>query len=195
MNARSKFPTPPMTVDDFFAWDGGGHAGKLELVEGVVRAMAPASANHSFIQGNIFYAIKHHLRGTGSRCCVGVEAPVIPFLHADKNARVPDIAVTCEPPSESKFFESPISIVEVLSPTNENETWESAGAIAGLISVKEILIVQSMRVEAEIYTRRDDGAWPVHPVIVSAGGTILLASLGLRFPLNAAYEGTLLEPT
>ena len=54
---------PLMTLEEFFAWDGGGHQGKLELVDGVVRAMAPASATHAIIQGNLVYAIGAHQIG------------------------------------------------------------------------------------------------------------------------------------
>ena len=195
MTAERKLSLPPMTVEEFFAWDGGGHVGKLELVEGIVRAMAPASADHSFIQGNIVTAIKNHLRATGSRFRTGPEAPVVPPLHAYKNARVPDVAVTCAPPSGSKVFEDPILIVEVLSPSNENETWESITALAGLLALKEILVVQSTFVEAEVYTRDATGAWPNEPVITRAGGTVRLTSIDLDLPMSEVYEGTILEPT
>ena len=73
MTAERKLSLPPMTVEEFFAWDGGGHVGKLERVEGIVRAMAPASANHSFIQGYIVTALKNHLRATGSRFRTGLK--------------------------------------------------------------------------------------------------------------------------
>ena len=192
MNIQQKPPVPPMTVDEFFAWDGGGHQGKLELVEGVVRAMAPASPAHSFIQANIGGMIREQLRARKSLCRVGTEAGVIPPLHQKKNARVPDIAVTCAPPSTSKVFESPVLIVEVISPSNEDETWDSITALAGLVSLKEILVVQSERVEAEVYTREDDGAWPRDPVKVGAGGVVRLKSIGCELDMGEVYEGTVL---
>lgn len=166
MNVQHKPPPAPMNVDEFFAWDGGGHQGKLELIEGVPRAVAPASYNHSIIQTNIAAAIHSHLRATKSPCRAGVEAGVIPPLRGKINARVPDIAVTCAPPTNSKTFENPVLIVEVISPSNENETWDSIQALAGLVSLKEILVVQSERFEAEVYTRGADGAWRRDPVTV-----------------------------
>ena len=105
------------------------------------------------------------------------------------------MAVTCTPPSDSKVFENPIFIVEVLPPSNENETRESNSALAGLLSLKEILVVQSTLVEAEIYKRDATDTWPNEPVITRAGGTIRLTSIDLDLPMSEVYEGTLLELT
>jgi Uma2 family endonuclease len=192
MNAQPKFLPPPMTVDEFLAWDGDGHVGKLELVNGVVRAMAPASDSHSTIQANIAYLIKNQLRKTKSPGRVGTEAPVIPPMGQKKNARAPDLAVTCAPPSASKVYDNPILIVEKLSPSNEKATWETIHALANLTSLKEILVVQSTILEAHVFTRAADGAWPYDPVVSTAGGTIHLTSLDLALPMAEVYEGTLI---
>ena len=71
---------PPMTLDEFLAWDGDGHVGRLELWNGKVRAMAPASATHAIIQLNIGRAIGNHLHARKSPCRVGTEAPIVPHL-------------------------------------------------------------------------------------------------------------------
>ena len=194
MNAHTRLPLPQMTQDEFFAWDGGGHVGKLELVDGYVRAMGVASATHSLIQANIATAISIHLRGTKSRCRVGTEAPVIPPLRQKLNARVPDVAVTCAPRSDSKVFEDPILIVEVMSPSNEDDTWETLGALAALVSIKEILVVQSTSVEARVFTRSAAGGWPSEPTVVTAGGVIRLTCIDLDLPIAEAYRDTHLEP-
>jgi Uma2 family endonuclease len=188
MTALPQQPTQ-MTLDEFFAWDGGGHAGKLELVNGVVRAMSPASATHAIIQLNIGAAIKTHLRGTP--CRVGTEAPIIPPFKTSLNARVPDIAVSCAPLTDSKVFENPVLIVEVLSPSNQDATWDSIGALAGLVSLTEILVVQSTFIEAQVYRRDAAGAWPTVPETTTAGGTIRLASIDLNLPISEVYADTL----
>ena len=193
MTAQSKLQLPPMSVDEFFAWDGGGHVGKLELVEGHVRAMAPASGAHSVMQANISAAIHIRLKALKSSCRVGTEAPVIPAFRPRKNARAPDLAVTCTPLSDSQVFENPILIVEILSPSNEDATWETIHALANLTSLKEILVVQSTVVEASVFTRDASGAWPNDGVVTRAGGTIHLASIDLALPIREVYEGTMLE--
>ncbi len=52
-DADTKAPLPKMTVEQFLAWDSTGHVGKLELVEGQVRAMSPASGTHALVQARL----------------------------------------------------------------------------------------------------------------------------------------------
>ena len=193
-DAALKADTPaPMTLDEFLAWDGGGHTGKLELWHGEVRAMAPASATHAIIQLNIGSAIKGHLRAKRSGCRVGTEAPVVPPFGRRINARAPDITVTCAPPSDSQTFDDPILIIEVLSPGNEKEPWDSIESLAGLQSLQEILVVQSVEIRLEVYRRGPDGSWLRDPEVVTAGGAAHLASIDLSLPLTEVYEGTHLQ--
>ena len=179
-----------MTAAEFLDWDGAGHIGKLELVEGQVRAMSPASATHSLIQANLAILIGTHLRATGRPCRVGTEAPVVPRIHANDNVRAPDLAVTCLPPSADKRFPDPVLIVEVLSPSNQRETWESIRACASIPTLQEILVVDSERVHAEVLRNDPVTGWPVSGAIIEAGGTIHLASIDASFPLGEVYAGT-----
>lgn len=191
ISALPKSP-PLMTVDEFFAWDGGGHQGKLELVDGVVRAQVPASATHSIIQGNLVALIHHHLRARNSPCRVGPEAPVVPRLQSKINARAPDVAVTCAPPSTDKVFINPILTMEVLSPSNEDETWETIRACATIPSLMEIAVVESTSVGARVFHRDSRGAWPETGENTSAGGMLRLASIDAEFAMAEVYRGTYL---
>lgn len=182
-------PKPRMTVEEFLAWDGGGHVGKLELVDGVVRAMAPASATHAIIQGNLVAAIHAHLRRSGSSCRVAPEAPIRPAMGKGTNARAPDIAVTCAPPSTSKTFDEPILIIEVLSPSNEDGTWESIRALAPLPTLQEIVLVQSEIVRLEIYRRSPSGAWQDEPDVIT-NADAKLESIDLTMTVADIYSGT-----
>lgn len=93
-----------MTVDEFRP-DGAGHIGKLELVEGRVRAMSPASGTHALVQGNLAGLLWAAFRARKSPCRVGTEAPISPRIHAD-DVRAPDLAVTCAPVTNDKTFPS-----------------------------------------------------------------------------------------
>lgn len=180
---------PHMTLDEFLAWDGGGHVGKLELVEGVVRAMAPASAAHSLIQANTVRLIGNHLKERGSHCRAATEAPIVPPAGRRKNARAPDVAVTCAPITDSPTFDEPVLIVEVLSPNNESETWESIEVLLGLPTMREVLVLQSTRIEAEVLRRDARGYWPSHGLI-GPGGRVQLESIDCDLPVEEFYEGT-----
>ncbi|MFM9939477.1 MAG: Uma2 family endonuclease [Hyphomicrobiaceae bacterium] len=184
---------PLMTVEEFLAWDGGGHVGKQELVDGVVRSMAPASATHAIIQGNLVYSIGAHLRAHGSRCRVAPEAPIRPAIgNLSRNSRAPDVAVTCAPPSTSKTFDEPVLIIEVLSPSNIEDTWESIRALAPLPTLTEIVVVASESVAIEIYRKDAKGTWGPEPEVLTEG-TLHLASIGLDLPVAEVYRGTHLE--
>lgn len=194
MTRQAVVKTPAvMTVEEFLAWDGGGHVGKLELVEGAVRALAPASATHAVIQLNIGSAIKNHLRAGKSPCRAGTEAPIVPPLGKRVNARAPDVSVTCSPPASDGTFVDPVLIVEVMSPSNEADTWESINALAGLQTLQEVLVVHSTRVEAQVYRRDKLGPWLGQPETAAAGGTVVLKSIGLELSVDEIYQGTLLD--
>jgi Uma2 family endonuclease len=191
MTATAAVKTPSlMTLEQFLAWDGSGFVGKLELIDGVVRAMAPASATHAIIQGNIVTAFNNHLRARKSACQAGTEAPIVPPMGKRANARAPDVSVTCSPVSDNGTFEDPVLIVEVMSPSNEAETWESIRALAALTSLQEVLVVQSTEVKAELYRRAADGDWPTDPDAAGAGGSLRLDSIGLSLTVETIYEGT-----
>ena len=84
----------------------------------------------------------------------------------------------------------PILLIEVLSPSNANETWENVMAYATLPSVREILVVHSTRTLAEVLRRDTDGNWPGNPELVEAGGTIKLTSIDAHLVLADFYTGT-----
>lgn len=190
-DAATKAPLPRMTVDEFLDWDSTGHVGKLELVEGQVRAMSPASGTHALVQARLAILIGSRLMARKSPCRVGTEAPISPRIHANDNVRAPDLAVTCGPVSSARLFPEPVLIVEVLSPSNQRETWESIRALASVPSLKEILVVDSEKRWAEIFRREADGGWPQHGQSRLEGeGTIDLESIGVSFTLDDVYEGT-----
>jgi Uma2 family endonuclease len=179
-----------MTADQFRDWDGGGQLGKLELVHGEVRAMSPASATHSIIQANLAGLAGSSLRLQKSLCRLGIRAPVQPQMHANDNVRTPDLAVTCAPPSAAKTFPEPVLIIEVMSPSNQKETWDSIYAMATIPTLNEIVVVESERVRVEVFYRIAEGGWPKCGIVSEAGGTVRLASIGADLPVAEIYAGT-----
>ena len=190
MTGALREPLPRMTVAQFLDWDGGGLTGKLELVNGEVRAMSPASGTHALIQANLAYLIGSHLRATKRPCRVGTAAPIVPRLHANDNVRAPDLAVTCSTDAFGKTFPDPVLIIEVLSPSNQRETWESIMACASIPTLTEIVVVDSERVNVQLYRKDPAGGWPKDPEVVPADGTLRLESLEAVLPVAEIYAGT-----
>ena len=77
-----------------------------------------------------------------------------------------------------------------MSPGNVNETWENVRNYATLPSVREILIVHSTRVKAELMVRRADGALPADPTPFNSGGRVPLTSIDFAFDIADAYVAT-----
>ncbi|MBI1980025.1 MAG: Uma2 family endonuclease [Methylocystis sp.] len=185
--AQVKLP-PLMTVADFLEWPGDGTNARYELVDGVLRAMAPPNDTHGLIQSNLAIAIGLHLRENRPGCRINVTPGVQPRLRADWNFRIPDLGVTCAPNAPGVLtMPDPVLLIEVLSPGNANDTWDNVPHYASLPSVVEILIVHSTRIKAELLRRNANGEWPENPEVVDAAGVIHLASIGLDLPLAEVY--------
>jgi Uma2 family endonuclease len=190
MTALAKRPSHPMTVEEFFVWDGEPGL-KHELVDGTPRAMAPASQTHGRIQAAAARLIGNHFAATGSDCNVVIEPGIVPRVQSATNLRVPDLAVTCAADDpRHRAMPDPILIIEILSPSNVRATRENIWAFTTIPSVREILALHSTILAAELLCRRPDGAWPELPEKIGPDGTVRLARIGLELPLAAFYAQT-----
>jgi Uma2 family endonuclease len=184
-------PPPSMTVAEFLAWPGDGTGRKFQLVDGEVRAMSPASAVHSVIQGNLVYELRRHMRGQKLRCLVGPEPGVLTRVRANINVRVPDVGMTCTRLAPGQqTWPDPILLIEILSPGNTADTWENVWAYCTIPSVREIAIIHSTRVLAELLRRGADGDWPEETETIGPSGTLSFESVGFSCALSEAYADT-----
>lgn len=184
------FP-PPMTVAAFLDWPGDGTETRYDLYEGEPRAMAPASPVHGLIQANAARLFGNHLSALGRRCPVMTEAALTPRLGADINLRIPDVVVTCAPlTAQDRVVAEPLLIVEVLSPSNERVTQGNVWSYSSIPSVREIVLLRSDRVQAEVATKDAAGVWPVCRRIYLAGAAVTLESIGLTVAVEDFYALT-----
>ena len=191
MNTAMRRKVPHhMTVDEFIAWVGDG---RWQLVDGEPRAMAPANATHGIIQANVAYTLTRHLRDAGSPCRAVTEPAIVPRVRARSNMRVPDVAITCSQIDAGQLaLPDPLLVVEVLSPTNESETWENVWTYVSIPSVQEILVLRSASIAADLLRRRTDATWPEEPIQIRRDETLRLECIGLTCPLAEFYIGTYL---
>ncbi len=188
MTAALKIPVR-MTLAEFLAWNPPGGQ-TWQLVDGEPRAMAPASRTHGAIQGELARLIGNHLTDRSGPCTLITAPGVIPRVQSDTNIRVPDLAVTCSPyAAEESALTEPLLLIEILSPSNQAETWANVWAYTTIPSVREILIVQSSAIGAELLRRAPDGTWPRQPEHLEAG-ELYLSSIDFRVPLAALYRTT-----
>jgi Uma2 family endonuclease len=193
MAAFRKHAPARMTVSEFFSWDAGDSSGlPWQLVDGEPVAMAPGSETHAALQGEIGRQIANHLIEQGSPCRLLSQPGIVPRVRANSNFRIPDLGVTCAPPSQGLMVAEPVLLIEILSPSNEAQTRANIWAYTTIPSVREILAVHSTRIEAELLRRSSDGSWPEEPDIVTGLGTLNLLSIGFATALAAFYRTTAL---
>jgi len=178
-----------MSVDEFLAWNPGSEE-MWQLVDGAPQAMAPASMVHGKILGRLAQAIENHLDARNSPCSMIIEPGVAPHLNASHNLRVPDLAVTCtELENRQAMLIDPVLVAEVLSPSNQSETWNNVWAYTTIPSVLEVLVLRTVFIGAELLRRLSDGTWPKEPERITEGD-LVLDSIGLRTPLRDLYRRT-----
>ena len=163
-------------------------------MEGVPQAMAPPSTIHGAILNRLAQVTGGRLDTQDSPCVAIIEPGVVSHINASHNLRVPDLAVTCTGLEvRQSTLTDPVLIVEILSPSNQAETWGNVSAYATIASVRDILVLRSAFVGAELLRRKPDGTWPREPEPIRQGD-LVLNSIGLRTPLMDLYRRTPLWP-
>ncbi len=182
--------TLPFTAQDFLDWESLQPT-KHEYVQGETFAMAGASDAHVTISGNIFAALKQHLRGTPCRSYIAdmkVRAQAVDAYF------YPDVFVTCSPADAGRDSakEEPTLVVEVLSPsTAAYDRGLKFEYYRSLPSLQEYVLVDAERQSVEVFRRNPAGQWVLFPH--GPGTTVELASVDLRLPMATVYEDVALQ--
>lgn len=192
MTALRKPVGTSMTVAEFHEWEPEEDRDRRwQLFDGEPVSMALARPNHQRIHAEATILLGVHLRERRPEYAVLVAPGVVPRVRSAINHRVPDLGVTCAPPAVGgEVGTDPVLLVEILSPSNERLTRANVWAYTTIPSVTEILLLGSVRVEAEVLRRGADGSWPEAPVFLGAEDQLELASIGLRAPLRNFYRTT-----
>jgi Uma2 family endonuclease len=179
-----------LSTEEFLAWNPQDNR-MWQLVDGEPQAMAPTNRTHGAVQSELGRLLANHLAERGSPCSVVATPGVIPRVNADRNVRIPDLAVVCSAyETEEAVLEDPVLLVEILSPSNRAETWANVWSYTTMPSVREILIVRTASIGAELLRRNPDGTWPDRPHAIEDGDQLTLESVGFSAPLLSPYRTT-----
>lgn len=189
---RKRVDEPPaeMTVNEFLAWEGDGTDRIFELVDGTLRAMAPASETHGAIQIQIGYLLRRHSIAKGLKCTVVGAGGVRPRVNANSNVRIPELAVTCTKSADDRLVHEPVLAIEILSRSNKAKTWTNVWAYTTIPSILEILIVGSTKRDVKLLRRQADGTWPDAPEQIDIKAKLILECLGFAVPVKELYDGS-----
>lgn len=183
-------PQPPtMTVAEFLVWEPDDGR-TWQLIDGEPKLMAPTNRTHGALQAELARVVANHLEQTGSPCNVIGAPGVQPKVMGATNVRISDLAVSCTPyKDEEPLLNGAILLVEILSHSNQADTWSNVWTYTTIPSVQEILVLHSATVAADIIERGPDGAWPDSPKRV-VDGNLVLNSVDLQMPLRQLYRTT-----
>ena len=176
-------PQPRFDAPAYLAWEAG-QADKHEYVDGEVFAMAGASDAHVTIAGNLYMALRRHLRG--GPCSVFISD--MKLQVAEDNAFFyPDVFVTCAEADRASrlVMREPVLVIEVLSPgTAAFDRGDKFAHYRQIASLQEIALVDIGSRRCDVYRRHGEGEglWLLHPF--EAGEGVTFASVDLR--LSAA---------
>ena len=179
-------PQPFFDAQAYLAWEAE-QSTKHEYHDGEVFAMAGASDAHVTVAGNVYMALRNHLRG--SPCSVFISDMKL-RVEEDNAFFYPDVFVTCADSDrgQSHSKSAPVLVVEVLSPATSAYDWGAKfAAYRKLPTLREYALIDPERLSLDLFRREGDSKrWVLHPI--EAGGHVEWASVGLQVPLEALYE-------
>ena len=187
MSAANQLPAT-MSVEEFLAWNPR-ESDRWELIDGTPCAMSPAGLRHGAIQSEVGRLVGNHLAEHRPACRVITEPGIQPRVRASLNVRVPDLAITCNPPGlEDRLLHEPLIVVEILSPSNRAETWANVWSYVTIPSVQEILVLHTVDIRADLLRRQADGSWPDNPLALTSGDAVILDTINFTVPIAAFYR-------
>jgi Uma2 family endonuclease len=175
-----------MTLAEFLRWEDGTDT-RYELLWGVPVAMAPPARAHGVLSVRLGAVIDAGLRSRRP-CMAQAEAGIV-RPDRDDNYYVADLAVTCSPYQRGEHLvKDPVLIVEILSPgTERHDRRTKLPVYRDIESVKEILLIDSESIYAEIL-RREDDRW-ITELVRGRDAILRLSSVDLQIAMAELYEG------
>ena len=164
---------------------------RYELIDGVVYDMTGSTPEHSVIAANIEGLVREQLGKRGPCRTHRDQYVVIP----GKPPVVPDVVITCDKADWDRDkrlkpfrIQSPLIVVEVLSPSTEHyDRIEKFARYMRCSSLEVYILVSQDEQHIEVYRRSNN--WKQERF--AENQTIKLEQLNLEMPLELIYEGVL----
>lgn len=186
MNALAQL-LPRLSVENYLEGETKSEI-RHEYIAGEVYAMSGESAAHNLIAGNLYAALRGHLRG--GPCQVFTAGVKVRLRVAEEDIfYYPDVFVACRSDDRETYYRRyPSTIIEVLSESSERiDRREKFLAYKTIESLREYVIVAQNEARITLFRREED--W--RPETFAASDTLALPSLDFRLPVREVYEGVL----
>ncbi len=175
-----------ISVEDYLAMEETSKV-RHEYLGGLVYAMAGETRDHNQITGNLYIAIRQHLKGKA--CQLYMSDIRVNFdLRNDQYFYYPDLVVTGDRRDNHKrFVRHPRLIIEVLSDSTERvDKREKFFAYTSMASLEEYVLVSQTSKEVTVFRRADD--WKAAS-FSGAKAKVVMKALKFTIPMAAVYEG------
>jgi Uma2 family endonuclease len=184
----SVLPKVRMKVDEFLLWSARQPDDRYELVDGEIVAMTRDTVRHNRTKAAVWRTLDDAVRMAGLPCLVFVDG--VGVAVNDRTLRIPDVLVQCggEPDPNAMIVESPVIVVEVVSPSSERDDTDAKlvdyFSVAGIrhyliIFSEKRVVVHHQRNEDEIATRiAHDGDIALNPPGMKVAVAALLGPVG-----------------
>ena len=183
----------PISEEEYLRLDARSPA-RNEYVSGEIFPMTCGTLRHNVIAGNLFAALRAHLRNTPCRAFMND----VRVRIAKANAYYyPDLLVSCGRDSQTLDLESggvddAVLIIEALSQSTEAiDRREKLLAYRTLASLSEYALISQDQAHVEIHRRRGDIGW--EKIEYSGAETVEFASVKLTIGMRDIYEGVPIE--
>lgn len=167
-------------------------ANRLELLDGVIVAMAGGSDEHNAIGFRLATLFGARLSGG----CRGYSPDQRFWIAATGRGRYSDGSIICGKPShpahDPQATTNPLIVVEVLSPSSEgDDDGDKRHDFQSLESLQAYVIAAQDARSVRVYRRLAGGAWAAEPEVFGAGDSFELPSLTRALAVDEVYDGIL----
>jgi Uma2 family endonuclease len=167
-----------MKVPEFLAWtETQPEENRYELVDGEVVAMTRDTVRYNRTRAAVWRAFDDAVRATRLPCLVLVDG--VGVVINEQTLRIPDVVVQCgaEPDPNAMVLDSPLIVVEVISPSSEREDTDAKLIeYFSVVSIHHYLIVFSGKRVVVHHQRNERNAFDTR---ILPGGEIVLNPPGL----------------
>lgn len=149
---------PFLSPEDYLVLEDQSET-KHEYIDGQIYAMAGTTDVHNTIIGNLYTAIRNHLRRSNCRIYF---TDIKIRLDQRNRFYYPDLFVTCEPEDRgtSTYKKYPKLIIEVLSDSTEAfDRGDKFNDYQTLDSLEEYVLINTKQKRMEAFRRQSNGLW------------------------------------
>jgi Uma2 family endonuclease len=178
-------PQQKLSLDDFLVWEEA-QIERHEFYRGDVFAMAGGSRAHAEVCGNVYSALRNHVKDTP--CRAYTESATLQVR--DDMIFFPDAFVTCDAQDKQtkRIFRNPVLVVEVLSDsTQAYDRSLKFAAYRQVASLREYLLIDPETKTVEVFRRNERNIFELHDQ--TSADELVLTSIDLHMPMADVFDG------